>query len=117
MTWLIGLFGGAIVRYIVSGALVAALIGAFWIWHNSVYVQRGKADAEIAKWKEYSSGLEKAAEEKERISRADEKDRLDAEEKIKELEQENERLYQEDKADGDDPVLLERDDLKRLRKR
>lgn len=117
MAWLVALFGGAIVRYIIGGAFLTAIIGAFWLWHSANYVQRGKAEAEISKWKDYSSDLEKAAADKERIGKEDEKARLDAEDKIEELEKENERLYQEDKAGDSDGVLLDRNDLKRLRKR
>ena len=113
MTWLIGLFGAAIVRYIISGALITALIGAFWLWHSANYVQK----AEYKSLQEKNLQLRQAAEDKERIGKEDEKARIEAEDKIEELEKENERLYEEDKARGDDPVLLNRDDIKRLRKR
>ena len=115
MTWLIGLFGAAIVRYIISGALITALIGAFWLWHSANYVQKAEYKHQI----ELNTQLRQAAEDKERLGIETEQKRLDAEQKIEELENENEKLNAQDKKDleGNDPVILDRDDLKRLRSR
>lgn len=115
MTWLIGLFGGAILRYIISGAAIMTVIGAFWLWHSANYVQRSELKHQI----ELNTQLRQAAEDKERLGMQAEQKRLEAEQKVEELEKENEELNARDKLDleGNDPVILDRDDLKRLRKR
>lgn len=111
MTWLIGLFGAAIVRYIVGGAFVTAIIGAFWLWHSANYVQK----AEYKHLQEKNLELRQAAEDKEKMAIQAEREKLEADEKIEEMEKENERLLDEDRK-GDDPVLIPRGDLKRLRR-
>lgn len=114
MNWLIGLFGAAIVRYIISGAAIMTVIGAFWIWHSANYVQK----AEYKALQENNLQLRQAAEDKEKMAIQAEREKIDADAKIEELEQENEKLHQQDKRDfgADDPVLIPRGDLKRLRR-
>lgn len=111
MTWFLGLFGGAIVRYLLSGAAIAAVMGVMWAWHSANFVSK----AELKHLKQQNTELRQASEDKERIGIQAEKERLDAEAKIDEMEKENERLNAEDRK-GDDPVFLDSDDLKRLRR-
>ena len=110
MTWLFGLFGGAIIRWLIGGAAIATVMGVMWAWHSSNFVSK----AELKNLQKLNTELLKASENKDRLGIQAEKERLDAEQKIDEMEKENDRLNEEDRK-GDDPVLLDSDDLKRLR--
>jgi len=110
MTWLFGLFGGAIVRWLIGGAAIATVMGVMWAWHSSNFVSK----AELKNLQKLNTELLKASENKDRLGIQAEKERLDAEQKIDEMEKENDRLNEEDRK-GDDPVLLDGADLKRLR--
>jgi hypothetical protein len=114
MTWLMGLFGGAVMRWLIGGAFAAAIVAGAIAWHKWNFVSR----AEVQRWKDYSQELLAASAEKERLGIQAEKEREDAEQKIEELERENERLHEEDKKalKDNDPIIIGPDDLKRLRR-
>jgi hypothetical protein len=98
-------------RVVMGGAFSVILIGAVVMWHKANFVPA----VEVEYWKKYSEQLI-AGIEKQKQTLSEYEDKLEEHDnKLKELEKENERLYEEE-SNGDNPVVLDRDDVKRLRR-
>jgi len=108
---MLAFFLGGIGKWLLGGVFAAAVVAGAIAWHSMNFVSK----AEVKQCKAYVSELIAASKEKERIGIQAEKEREVDEKKIDEMEKENERLNAEDRK-GDDPVFLDSDDLKRLRR-
>jgi hypothetical protein len=95
----------------IGGGLIAAVIaGSLFLWHRMEYVPR----AELEQWKEYSSNLAKAYEKRELIIQKYEEEVKESDAVIEAMEKDIEKFLKEE-SKGDDPVVLNRDDVQRLR--
>lgn len=110
MTWLLGIFTSTIGRYLIAGGVAAVVALGFVVWHKVQYVPRET----LNQWKDYATNLQVSVKKKEDLLRQTERERIQDNKTIEELEKEREKLYQEDRT-RDNPVLLDRDDAKRLR--
>lgn len=107
---MLNFLAGALGKYLLWGGVGALVVGGVILWHQLNFVPR----SEVRYWQEYAKQLERAAERKDEIMRQYESEREAAEAKLADMEREREGALEEDRK-GDDPVLLDRRDVDRLR--
>ena len=97
-------------KWVAGGLIAAVLAGSLMLWHRMEYVPR----AELNQWKEYSSNLAKAYEKRELIIQKYEEEVKESDAVIEAMEKDIEKFLKEE-SKGDDPTVLKRDDVERLR--
>jgi len=97
-------------RWLSMGLIGSLIVGGLVVWFKMNYVSK----VELDQYKEYTSNLAKAYAKKEKILQTYIEEKDSDEEQIKKLEEEREKLLK-DESKPDDPVVLDSDDLKRLR--
>jgi hypothetical protein len=107
---IIKFLASAIGKWLLGGSFGLLLIGGVILWHNSNFV----AKVEVEYWKKYSEQLIAGIEKQKELLRQYEETVQSHEEELKKLEEENDRLYREE-SKGDNPVILDRSDVERLR--
>ena len=100
-----GLSWGAVLAAALAGAASLSLVA--WL-ANFV------SAAEVKFWQQYAENLIEAVKKKDALLKQYEADAEVAQEQIEQMERERERLLEEDRK-GDDPVILNRGDVERLR--
>jgi hypothetical protein len=108
---MLSFIGSAIGRWVLGGSFGLLLIGAAVMWHKANFVPA----VEVEYWKKYSEQLIAGIEKQKEMLREYQEQTEEQEKKLEELEKENERQYEED-SNGDNPVVLDRDDVERLRR-
>ena len=101
---------GGVGAWIGGGLIAAVIAGSLIVWHRMEYVPR----AELEQWKEYSSNLAKAYEKRELIIQKYEEEVKESDAVIEAMEKDIEKFLKQE-SKGDDPIVLKRDDVERLR--
>jgi hypothetical protein len=110
MLKIIGWLLGGFTSTVWIGVAVAAAIAGLAIWHSANFVSRDRME----QWEKAYNGLVARVEQRERIRQADETKAEADKAEVEQMDAEREQERVEDRK-GDDPVLLNRGDVDRLR--
>lgn len=105
-----GFLSSTAARWVLGGTFGAMLIAGGLIWFNMNFVSK----AEMLSWKSRAEHLEQAIEYQKKLMEQYDSQRSEAEEKVQELEKQNDEQTATER-EGDNPVLLDRTDAERLR--